>query len=173
MTRTGRPHREEANEYYFRYIDLVSDEDICAVLDRQLGQVRSFFGAIPDSRRHFRYAPGKWSIGEVLAHVNDTERVLVSRAHWFARGFDSPLPSFDQHVAASHAGADARPLADHIEEFGAVRAATLQLFAHLPADAWSHTGTASGYVFSVRALAYLIAGHVEHHIAMLKERYGG
>ena len=103
--------------------------------------------------------------------MNDTERLFAFRAFWFARGFESPLPSFDQNVALAAAAADARPWQSHLDEFAAVRAATLSFFRHLPVDAWERRGTASGNPFSVRALAYLSAGHVFHHVAILNERY--
>jgi hypothetical protein len=103
--------------------------------------------------------------------VNDTERLFVFRAMWFARGFDSPLPSFDQEVAVSTAGADERPLRSHVEEFRAIRAATLAFFRNLPAAAWSRRGVASDNPFTVRALAYIAAGHVAHHNRVLREHY--
>lgn len=119
----------------------------------------------------FRYAPDKWSIRQVMNHVNDTERVFVFRALWFARGFDEPLPSFDQDVAVTFAGADARSWASHLEEFATVRAATMTFFRSLPEGAANRNGIASGNPFSVRALAYIIAGHVEHHLKILRKRY--
>jgi hypothetical protein len=106
-----------------------------------------------------------------VSHLYDTERLFVFRAFWFARGFDSPLPSFDQNVAVSTAGADERPWRSHVDEFRAVRAATLAIFQELPADAWTRRGVASGNPFTVRALAYLSAGHVSHHTRILRERY--
>ena len=95
----------------------------------------------------------------------------MSRAFWFARGFDTPMPSFDQDIAASAAGADERSWSSHIEEFSAVRAATLTFFDNLPADAWGRRGIASENPFTVRALAYIAAGHVTHHTKVLRERY--
>ena len=103
--------------------------------------------------------------------MNDAERVFLFRALWFALGFDSPLPSFDEKTCAGAAGADERPWASHVEEFRAVRLATLAFFRGLPAEAWIRRGIASGNPFSVRALAYILAGHVVHHTAVLRERY--
>jgi hypothetical protein len=97
--------------------------------------------------------------------------VFTFRALWFARRFDSPLPSFDQDVAVSTAGADSRPWQSHRDEFSAVRRATLELFRNLPSDAWMRRGVASGNPFTVRALAYITAGHVAHHNRILRERY--
>jgi DinB family protein len=107
----------------------------------------------------------------VVAHLNDCERLFGFRAFWFARGFDTALPSFDQNVAMTGAGADQRSWNSHIDEFRAVRAATLAFFQNLPGDAWDRHGIASDNPFSVRALAYMAAGHVVHHVAILKERY--
>ena len=118
-----------------------------------------------------RYAPGKWSLREVVSHLNDTERLFVFRALWFARGFDSPLPSFDQDVAIASAVADARAWNSHVEEFRSVRASTLTFFRDLPAGAWTRRGTASGNPFTVRALAYIVAGHSTHHEKVIRERY--
>jgi hypothetical protein len=165
------PDRTEAAEYYFTYIHQVPAGDINAVLHEQLAGTLAFMNAISEDRSRHRYAPGKWSIREVLGHVNDTERLFVFRALWFARGFDTPLPSFDQHVAASAAGADDRSWASLVEEFRAVREATLAFFGHLPAEAWSRRGIASGNPFTVRALAFITAGHVAHHVRVLRERY--
>lgn len=107
----------------------------------------------------------------MLNHVNDTERVFVLRALWFARGLDSALPSFDEKACATAAGADAFSWASHVEEFRAIRSATLAFFRHLPPEVWSRTGVASGNPFTVRALAYIVAGHLAHHVAVLRDRY--
>lgn len=165
------PDRTEAAEYYFKYIDLVPKGDICDILRAQLDQTVSLLRGIPDDRSLHRYAAGKWSIREAVSHVNDTERLFVFRAFWFARGFESPLPSFDQNVAVDHAGADARSWRSHVDEFRSVRGATLDFFRHLPAEAWLRRGIASDNPFTVRALAYIAAGHVIHHNAILRERY--
>jgi DinB superfamily len=168
---TTRPDRGEAAEYYFTYIDQVGPGDIRDVLDAQVTDTLALFRTIDDERSQHRYGPDKWSIRELLGHVNDAERLFTFRAFWFARGFDIPLPSFDQDVAVSFAGADERSWTSHIEEFRAIRAASSALFRSLPDDAWTRRGIASGNPFSVRALAYITAGHVAHHVRILKERY--
>jgi hypothetical protein len=165
------PDRTEAAEYYFTYINQVGDGDICQILDVQLADTLVLLSGISDKASLYRYAPGKWSIREVVNHVNDTERLFVFRALWFARGFDSALPSFDQTVAATAASADDRPWASHVDEFRAVRAATLAFFGTLAPDAWSRRGIASGNPFTVRALAYMTAGHATHHMKIVRERY--
>ena len=107
----------------------------------------------------------------MLGHLNDTERLFVSRAFWFARGFDTPLPSFEQEVAVAAAGAHERPWASLVEEFRTIRLATLSFFTSLPEEAWSRRGIASGNPFTVRALAYMTVGHVMHHMTIVRERY--
>ena len=167
----GIPEPNEAAAYYFKYIDRVRSEDVVGVLGTQLEETVGFLLGISQEKSLHRYAPEKWSIRQVLNHVSDTERVFVFRALWFARGFDSPLPSFDENVSVEAAGADVVSWADQVEEFRAVRLATLSFFRNLPAEAWMRSGTASGNPFTVRALAYISAGHSAHHVALIRERY--
>ena len=171
MTPVAPPDRTEAAEYYFTYINQVPAGDILTTLEAQESDARSLFETISEERSAFRYAADKWSIKEVLAHINDTERMFVFRAFWFARGLEGPLPSFDQDVAAKGAGADQRAWRSHVEEFRSIRAASLSFYRHLPSEAWLRRGIASGHPFSVRALAYITAGHVAHHVRLLRERY--
>jgi DinB superfamily len=165
------PDRTEAAAYYFTYIDKAGEGDVLVTLDRQLGSTITLLEGIDEEQSRHRYEPGKWSIREVVGHLNDTERLFSFRALWFARALDSPLPSFDQDIAMASSGADALPLSRHIQEFATIRAATLSLFGNLSPDAWLRRGTANGNPFSVNALAYIGAGHVEHHVRILKERY--
>jgi hypothetical protein len=166
-----RPERTEAADYYFRYIDQVSGPDVLAILASQRDEVLALCRTITEQAAEGRYADGKWTLREVLGHLNDTERLFVSRAFWFARGFDTPLPSFDPDVAMAHARFDARTWPDLVDEFAAVRDATLAFFRSLPPEAWDRQGIASGNPFSVRALAFLAAGHVTHHLAIVQARY--
>jgi hypothetical protein len=171
MSMTQAPDRSEAAEYYFSYIEQVGAGDIRQILTAQAPEALAFLRSISEERSLHRYATDKWSIREVVGHINDTERLFVFRAMWFARGFETPLPSFDQNVAIAAAQADSRSWVSHVEEFDVVRRATLAFFDHLPAEAWSRHGVASGNPFSVRALAYIAAGHVTHHVRILRERY--
>jgi hypothetical protein len=166
-----RPDRTEAASYYFTYIDQVGEGDICDILDAQAAETMAVLRGIDESQSRYRYAPDKWSIREAVNHVNDAERLFVFRAFWFARGFDSPLPSFDQNVAVRSAGVDRRSWISHVEEYRAVRAATSAFFRGLTPEAWTRRGIASDNPFSVRALAYITAGHDAHHVRILKERY--
>lgn len=165
------PDHTEAAEYYFTYIGKVPAGDIRHILAEQAGETLTRLRAISDVQSLLRYAPGKWSIRDLVAHLNDSERVFSLRALWFARGFDGALPSFDQDVGCSAAAADARSWDSHLDEFAAIRSATVALFDNLPAPAWDRRGIASGTPVTVRALAYICAGHVEHHLRIINERY--
>ena len=167
----GIPERTEAAPYYFNYIDRITSTDITWVLESQLDETTAFLRGISEEKSLYRYAPGKWSIRQAWNHVNDAERVFVSRALWFARGFESPLPSFDQETAVGAAQADTIAWVRHINEFHHIRLATVAFFRNLPEEAWTRSGTASGNPFTVRALAYIIAGHTVHHMTILRERY--
>lgn len=166
-----RPDHTEVAEYYFTYINQVPDGDIRRTLHAQLEETVDFLGGISGDRSLHRYAPDKWSIREVLGHVNDCERLFVFRAFWFSRGLDSPLPSFDQNAAVSTAGSNLRSWRSLIEEFRVVRVASLSLFDELSGEAWARRGIASDNPFSVRSLAWITAGHVAHHSAILRTRY--
>jgi uncharacterized damage-inducible protein DinB len=167
----GRPHNDEAAPYYFNYINQVAGEDPLPIIESQLDDSLAFLSGISEDQSLYRYAPDKWSIRQVLNHVTDTERAFAFRALWFARGFDTPLPSYDQNIAASGAEADKVAWAAHIEEFRRVRLSTISLFRNLPPEAWTRSGIASDNRFTVRALAYIIAGHVTHHEAVVRQRY--
>lgn len=167
----GLPERTEAAGYYFNYINRITDGDIVNRLACQLEEVPAFLRGITEEKSRHRYATGKWSIRQAWSHVNDAERVFLFRALWFARGFQEPLPSFDQDIAVAAARADERSWASHVEEFHSVRQATLSFFRSLPEEAWMRRGQASGNPFTVRALAFIIAGHAAHHMALLREKY--
>lgn len=168
---TTIPERDEAAPYYFTYIDQVPAGDIRVVLEAQLPETLSLLESIGEEQSLHRYADGKWSMRQVVSHLNDTERVFVFRALWFARSIDLPLPGFDQDVAIAGADADARSWSSHVEEFGSIRNATVDFFKNLPEQAWTRRGIASGNPFTVRALAYITAGHVAHHAAILRAKY--
>ncbi len=167
----GRPEPNEAADYYSTYINRVSDGNIIEAIETQLEETLSLLAVVSEEQSLHRYAPEKWSIRELLSHVNDTERVFLFRALWFGRGFQDPLPSFDQNIGVAGAGANQVSWTSHLDEFKAIRLATLAFFRNLPADAWLRSGVASDSPVTVRALAYIIAGHVAHHSAVVRERY--
>ena len=168
---SARPQAHEAAPYYFTYIDRIPETNIVDVLEKQLDETSELLSAISEEQSLHRYAPDKWSFRQVLGHLSDTERMMLFRAFWFARNFDTPLPSFDQNVCAAAARADDYSWASHLAEFRASRLATVAFFRNLPDEAWLRKGIASENPFTVRALAYLIAGHTSHHVAIVKERY--
>ena len=167
----GRPERSEAAPYYFGYIDQVSGDDVVRLLDEQVRGFVARLASIPEQRSLYRYAPEKWSLREVLGHINDCERLFMLRAFWFARGFDTPLPSFDQNVAVPFAKSHEIEWARHIEEFHAIRTASIAFFQNLPEAAWTRGGIASDNRFTVRALAYITVGHVTHHWKIIEDKY--
>ncbi len=167
----GFPARNETAEYYFRYIDRIQNGDVLSVLQDQQKDIPLWLRTIGDERSLHRYQPGKWSMREVLGHINDAERLMIDRAFWFARGFDTPLPSFDQDVCINASNADKVSWQAHIEEFEAIRMSSIHFFRHLPTEAWMRRGIASDYPFTVRALAFIVAGHADHHLAILRDRY--
>jgi uncharacterized damage-inducible protein DinB len=167
----NRPEANEFASYYSLYVDRISSDNIVAELEGQVSEMSKFLQSISEEQSLYRYAPDKWSMRQLLNHVNDTERVFLFRAFWFARGFPDELPSYDQEVAAATANADEYSWANHIQDFQAVRESTLTFFRNLPDDGWSRSGIASGNRVTVRALAYIVAGHVSHHIAVLQEKY--
>lgn len=167
----GRPATAETAHYYFTYIDQVEGEEPLAVMESQLDEAMALFAGISEEVSRHRYAPEKWSIREALNHVTDTERAFAFRALWFARGFDTPLPGYDQEIAAAGAAAGNIAWSAHVEEFRNVRRSTIDLFRNLPPEAWMRRGIASDNPFTVRSLAWIIPGHAAHHLRILRERY--
>ena len=168
--RLKKPEANEYAEYYSRYISLVPEGDIVATLETQTKKFLDFLRALPEAKGSYRYAPNKWSVKELLGHVIDAERVFAYRALRFARGDQNPLMGFEQDDYVRSAGHGRAKMADLIEEFELVRKADILMFKQLDNAAWTRRGTASGNEISVRALANILAGHVEHHWKVLKEK---
>jgi len=166
-----RPVAAEYAPYYGRYIDKVPDGDLLRTLEDQGRETQAVLARLSEAKALHRYAPGKWSVKEVIGHVTDTERVYSYRALRFARGDATALPGFDENAWVPAGSFDARSLADLAAELDAVRRATLTLFRGLDAAALARRGTASDNAVSVRAIAWIIAGHERHHVALLHERY--
>ncbi|WP_420126623.1 DinB family protein [Longimicrobium sp.] len=166
-----RPDASEHLPYYSKYVDRVPDGDLLQTLRAQLDDTLALVRGLDEAQGGHRYAPGKWSIRGVLNHLIDAERIFAYRALRIARGDQTPLESFDENAYAEESNADARTLADLAGEMEHVRRASLSLFASLSDEALARLGTASGGPVSVRALAWIIAGHEAHHVALLHERY--
>ncbi len=166
-----RPDPSEHAPYFGKYTALVPDGDIVATLAAERDRTLAVLDGISPAHSLHRYAPGKWSIRECYVHLTDAERVFSYRALRFARADETPLPGFEQDGWVGPSGANARDWEGIVEEYRLVRAATIALFKNLPEPAWTRSGTASGNPMSVRALAYITAGHDIHHRNLLKEKY--
>ncbi|MCC6876592.1 MAG: DinB family protein [Sandaracinaceae bacterium] len=171
LIRTARPDASEYAPFYGTYVGHVPGGDIVETLSIQHEGTLALLRSISDDAAGSRYAPGKWSVREVVGHMADTERIFAYRALRFARADETPLAAFDENSYVANASLDDRPLASLTDEFEAVRRATVLLFAGLTATEWMRRGTASKNVMSVRALAWVTAGHELHHVAILRTRY--
>jgi DinB superfamily len=166
-----RPQTGEYATYFERYISLVPGNDILAAFDEQSRQMLLLFSGRTDTDGDFRYAPDKWTLKEVLGHMNDTERIMSYRALRIARGDATPMEGFEQDDYVRNGPWGQRPLTDAIEDYVAIRRATVSLFRNLDEPAWTRRGVANKNEVTVRALAYTIAGHELHHRKILEEKY--
>jgi len=171
MSTIARPAPTDYAPYYGTYVGQVSENDVLAVLAGQIDETLALLRSVPRARWTHRYAPGKWSVGEVVGHLADTERIFAYRALRFARNDGTPLAGFDENQFVPPANFDARPLPDLAEEFRAVRGASLALFRGFDDAALARRGTANKVEFTVRAIPWIIAGHERHHVTVLRERY--
>ncbi|MBG9564975.1 DinB family protein [Brevibacillus agri] len=167
----SRPNREEYGEYFAYYVEQVPEGELTAVLAKQLAQTVEMYAGLTEAQAEYRYAPGKWTVKEVLGHLIDTERIMSYRLLRIARGDQTPLVGFDENAYVAQAFFQKRDLADLLEECQAVRQSTRALLRGVAEEAWTRTGTANGNKLSARTLAYVIAGHEAHHCRILRERY--
>ena len=167
-----RPTETEYAAIYRGYVALVPETDIVGVLETQAEEIRRLLATVSPEKETYRYAEGKWSIRQVLGHLVDAERVFGYRAFCFSRGEPAPLPSFDENHYVDAARSDGVPLRELVEELALVRQANLAFLRRLDAREWAQVGTASGKPVSVRALAWIMAGHPRHHLQILRDRYG-
>jgi hypothetical protein len=168
---TIRPGADESVAYYRGYINEVPDGDLIENLMRQSEEARGLLSGLSEEAASRRYAPGKWSVKEVLGHILDTERVMGYRLLRIARGDATPLAGFDQDAFAVAGRFDRRPLGALLAEYAAVRGATIALLRSLEEEDLAHRGTANGNPVSARALAWIISGHERHHLIVVRERY--
>jgi DinB superfamily len=166
-----RPTESEYAPYYQSYISKVSEDEIIPVLRSQLDELDVLLNPVTPERETYRYSEGKWSIREIVGHLIDTERVFGYRALCIARGDTRSLPGFDQNEYMTAAPHDRVDLEDLLSEFRLVRLSNLAMFRNLDETAWTRIGTANDNQISVRALAFIMAGHVRHHMGVLRERY--
>ncbi|MEO6588254.1 MAG: DinB family protein [Pyrinomonadaceae bacterium] len=166
-----RPEKTEYNEYYDRYISLVDETDINAAFEKQLNEMGELFNSISEEKSMFSYAEGKWTIKEVVGHLIDGERIFGYRALRISRGDETPIEGFEQDGYVENAPFNDYKFSDLTKEFELVRRSNISFFKHLKDEDFLRTGTASGSPVSVRALAYIMVGHVSHHATILRERY--
>ncbi len=171
-TPIGRPEPSEYDAFYAGYVAEIPEGEILDVLGAQAEVFRRLADDVPPETELFRYAPGKWSVRQVVGHIADCERSFAFRALAISRGDKQPLPGLDETLYMANSRFDDIPLADLVEELLAVREATLHLFRHLDEAAWKRKGIANEKPVSVRALAHITAGHAQHHLNILRERYG-
>jgi uncharacterized damage-inducible protein DinB len=166
-----RPGADEHAPYYEKYIRLVPAGDVVATLSSQVEETLALLSTLTDEEADQAYAPGKWTLKELVGHVADTERIFAYRLLRAARGDATPLPGFDENTYVPAGAFTSRTLTSLLEELSAVRTSTVALLRHLPEEAWVRRGVANGTEFSVRAVAFIIAGHELHHADLVRTRY--
>ena len=166
------PDTSEYAPYYGRYISLVGQGDIIGILESHAAETQRMLSSISEEQATLRYAPGKWSVKQLFGHVIDTERIFSYRALRIARGDQTPIEGFEQDAYVENGPFEKQTVGNIKEEYWSVRDCTLHLFRNLQPMDWTRRGTASGKEVSVRALAYMIAGHEVHHWNVLREKYG-
>jgi hypothetical protein len=166
-----RPGESEVAPHFFTYINQVAGDDVFGFVECQLDDALALFATISEESSLRRYAADKWSIRQLVNHITDNERAFAFRLLWFARGFETPLPGYDQDIAATGPEADAVSWAAHVAEFRQVRLSTISLYRNMPAAGWTKSGIASEKFVTTRALGWIIPGHVAHHLTILRERY--
>ncbi len=166
-----RPEKNEYAEFYANYVALVEEADVVAALQNQIDDLREIFTEISEEKGTFAYAEGKWTIKEMLGHLIDGERVFSYRALRISRKDQTPLAGFEENIYVANSNFGDRKITDMLEELSLLRASNVLFFSSLSNDALLLTGTASNAEISVRALAYIMVGHIRHHINILKTRY--
>jgi hypothetical protein len=171
----NRPQESEyaQSPYTSRYINLVQGDDVLGQLRKGMNQVSTLYETLDPQQLHYRYAPGKWSLLELLRHMIDTERVMSYRALCIARGEQQALPGFDENVYAQNASGSMGSFTDILKEYQLIREANLLLFASFDEEALSRIGNANGKEISVRAILFVMAGHEQHHLHVIREKYLG
>ncbi len=167
----SRPAPSEYAPYAHAYVSLVPEGDLLAILATQNKETLALVRSLPEGKGAYRYGPGKWSIKELVGHVTDTERIFANRALRFGRSDATPLPGFEENDYVRNSSFGQHSLADLADGFESVRQSTVFLFKHMTAEASLRRGKANDVEVSVRALAYLIAGHELHHVNVLRTRY--
>lgn len=166
-----KPTDAEYPDFYSGYIALVPDGDVIKFLKKQKRMFTGLIDSIPEEQLLYRYAEGKWTIKQIVGHVIDTERIMAYRALVFSRGERQPIPGFNENEYVGRASFNQKDVQDLIQEFAKLRESNLALIQNLNGDMIERKGNANDFFFSVRAIVYIIAGHVEHHINVIKSKY--
>lgn len=166
-----QPDKTEYHEFYAGYVRLVTEDDIVPVLATQANLIKQTLATAKTDLNGYRYEADKWTLNQLLGHINDTERIFAYRALRIIRGDQKPLTGFDQDEYVANSKDGDRPLDDLADEFFALRSVNTIPFFSLSGEDWSKGGFASGHPITVRAIAYIMAGHVRHHLNIIKERY--
>ena len=172
LMKNARPRPDEYDKAFERYVSRVPETDILAALEAQPAEIAAALASVPPAREEYRYAPGKWTVRGVLGHILDAERVFGYRALCISRGEKASLPAFEEDDYAARAGHDRRPVASLLEEFATLRKSHVLMLRHVDDEAWTRFGTANALPVTPRAIAYILVGHVRHHVAVLKDKYG-
>ena len=172
-TTLKRPEPQESNNYYKKYVEQVDGNNFVLALEMLMPKTIAFLNSLAAAKWNYRYAAGKWSIKEVMMHILDTERIMAYRALRIARNDKTPMPGFEQDDYIPFTDAENRSPKSIIEEYTAVRKASIAMFKNFNDEMLSRVGTASGNPFTPRALGYIIAGHELHHLQIVRERYLG
>lgn len=167
----NRPDKKEYAEYYERYVSLVTETDIVSALKNQISELQNLLTTIPEEKSTYAYTEGKWSIKEVVGHLTDGERIFAYRALRISRNDKTPLEGFEQDGYIENSNLGNTEFAELTEELLLLRQSNVLFFKNLTDETWLRTGTASDATVSVRALAYIMVGHIRHHINILHERY--
>lgn len=166
-----RPENTEYSDWYAGYVGLVAETDIVSALEKQPDEIKNFFSEITEEKGLFRYAKDKWTIKELLGHINDGERVFAYRVLRFSRNDETALAGFDENPYVAQSNFNQRKLTDLVEEFVLLRQSNMFIFRNLKESDWDNFGIASDAKVTVRGLAYIMVGHIRHHLKILQERY--
>ncbi|MEO3947772.1 DinB family protein [Gorillibacterium sp. CAU 1737] len=166
-----RPQKDEYGGHFSHYVELVPEGDLLTLLEEQNREAAQLFSTFAEEQANDSYAPGKWTLKELLSHAIDTERIMTARLHRIARGDEAEQPGFNQDIYTAHAHANRLSLSFLIDELAAVRSSTLFLLRGIPEEEWKRTAQVSGYRISARALAYVVQGHLLHHLNVVRDRY--
>lgn len=167
----SRPQTGEYAPHFEPYIQVAPEAELVQFLQEQPKQLREKWASVSEEQANYRYAEGKWSVKEVIGHIADTERIMQYRMLRIARGDTTPLPGFEEELFARHAGFDRQSMEEIVKGFEIVRESTLALVRQLDDEAWARMGNVADYPATARAIAYIIAGHAEHHMRILNDRY--